>query len=328
MFRAALDEAGPAPTVGEVIGRRAEAIWRAYGAGDPAVGEVLGSAQSDLTLDQVRTGIARQHGFAGWAAMLAERDRPVDPRFEAAADALVSGDEEALRGLLDATPALARARSPFGHHATLVHYVAANGVEISRQWQSPRNAVRLLRLLLEHGADPDATCDTYRGDRAQTPLCLLVSSTHPARAGVQGDLVAELCRAGARPDGLDGDGLPLWTAITFGYLAAVEALAGSGARLDILVFAAAAGDLALVERQLRQGPAGARIGAGGPVLDARDMVGYALIYSAGLGRIDAVRLLLAHGPDLGLTEPMFGGTALGAARYHGRADIEALLSTA
>jgi hypothetical protein len=97
--------------------------------------------------------VARGYGFADWAAVAAGRGQPVDARFEAAAGAIVSGDQDTLRALLDTDPALARARSPFGHHATLVHYVAANGVESSRQWQSPRNAVQILRILLRHGAD-------------------------------------------------------------------------------------------------------------------------------------------------------------------------------
>jgi ankyrin repeat protein len=139
-----------------------------------------------------------------------------------------------LHALLETDPGLVRARSPFGHHATLVHYVAANGVESTRQWQSPRNAVQVLRILLRHGADPNAVCDTYDGGSAQTPLYLLVSSMHPAQAGVQGSLVEELCRGGANPNGLDEDGLPLWTAITYGYPAAVDALARSGARVDNL----------------------------------------------------------------------------------------------
>jgi hypothetical protein len=86
--------------------------------------------------------------------------------------------------------------------------VAANGVESSRQWQSPRNAVQVPRILLRHGADPDAVCNAYGG--GLTPLCALVSSAHPAHAGVQGGLAGELYRGGANPNGLDEDGLPLW----------------------------------------------------------------------------------------------------------------------
>jgi hypothetical protein len=332
MYREALSRAalsGPV-TVGPLLSERAELIWREYRAGNPAVVEFLGSAAAagDLTLDRLQAAVAKEHGFADPAALRFARDQPVDIDFEAAADAIVSGDEGALRALLDARPELARARSPFGHHATLVHYVSANGVEATRQWQTPRNAVPLLRMLLELGADPDATCDTYGGGSAQTPMCLLVSSTHPAQAGVQAALVRELCRGGANADGLDNDSLPLWTAITWGYPPAAAMLASCGARVDNVVLAAGVGDLRLVERYLHESATPVRIGANGPVLEARNLIGYALIYAAGLARADVVQLLLRHGPDLNLTEPVFGGTALGAARYHGHTGIEALLTGA
>jgi hypothetical protein len=341
LYQAALGQVSESATVGKVLARRADLIWQAHRDGHPAAAGLLRASggarhydeavREGLSLDHVRAAIAREHGFADWAAVAAHRDQPVDVRFEAAGDAIVSGDVDALRGLLDTHPALARARSPFGHHATLVHYVAANGVEMSRQWQSPRNAVQILRVLLRHGADPDAVCDTYNGGSAQTPLCLLVSSSHPARAGVQAGLVAELCDGGANPNGLDDDGLPLWTAITFGYPAAAEALARGGARVDNLVFAAALGDLHRVEAYLA-GPvadharSGQRVGADGPILNQDHMIEYALIYAAGHGRHEVVKLLLTTNPDRGVTEPVFHSTALGQARYHGRADIEALLS--
>jgi hypothetical protein len=156
-------------------------------------------------------------------------------------------------------------------------------------------------------------CDAYDGGSGQTPLCLLVSSCHLAEAGVQAGLVAGLCRGGADPNGLDDDGLPLWTAITFGYPAAAEALARCGAQVDILVFAAALGDLPRVKTYLAshagytadQARSGQRIGSHGPVLDQEHMTEYALIYSAGHGRREVVKLLLTNNPDLSLTEPMF-----------------------
>jgi hypothetical protein len=235
LFQATLAPAGEPNTVGQILDRRVEVVWQAHldhrpeavirAAGLITTGNLLRDAfpvrgidEADgdgPTIDDVRRTIAREHGFADWAVVATHRDQPVDAHFEAAVDAIVSGDPDTLRALLHADPALALARSPFGHHATLVHYVAANGVESSRQWQSPRNAVQVLRILLEQGADPDAVCDAYGG--GLTPLCASVSSAHPANAGVQGGLVEELCQGGANPDGLDDDGLPLWTAITYGY---------------------------------------------------------------------------------------------------------------
>jgi len=323
-------------TLGSLLEGLTLAVWQAHLDGDPAVAGLvraaLGTQQAEQTVerrlnqDDVRAFVAHEHGFSDWAVVTSHRDAPVDPHFEAAADAIVAGDLEALRVLLDTHQGLARARSPFGHHATLIHYVAANGVESSRQWQSPRNAVDILRVLLRHGGDPDATCDVYGG--GMTPLCLVVSSAHPATAGVQAGLVEELCRGGANPDGLDNDGLPLWTAITYGYPPAVDKLVASGARVDNLVFASAAGDLAKASAYLQRGaPPGlaARVGIRGPRLDPDHLLEYALIYSAGLGRRAVVELLLTRGPDLTVIEPVFRSTAAGAARYHHRSDILALL---
>ena len=68
-------------------------------------------------------------------------------RFEAAVDAVVDGDAAALRSLLTQHADLMRARStrrtcfdPPVHAATLLHYVAANGVENHRQ-RTPGNAL-------------------------------------------------------------------------------------------------------------------------------------------------------------------------------------------
>jgi hypothetical protein len=67
---------------------------------------------------------------------LARRARPrpdtVDTRFEAAADAIHEGGLDTLRYLLDDEPGLVLMRSPFPHRQTLLHHVAANGIEVER----------------------------------------------------------------------------------------------------------------------------------------------------------------------------------------------------
>ena len=162
--------------------------------------------------------------------------------FENAVIAVIDGDTAALRRLLSDQPDLIRARSERDHHATLLHYIAANGVEDEHQ-RTPPNALEIARLLLDAGAEPDALATMYGGN--STTLCMLVSSVHPAQAGVQADLVRLLCDYGANPNGL-----PLATAITFRYMPAANALVEKGARVDNPVFAAALGRFAELQSLL------------------------------------------------------------------------------
>jgi hypothetical protein len=104
--------------------------------------------------------IAHIHGFDSWPkfsrylADIAHRS-PVS-NFEAAVDAIVTGDITRLRALIEKDPSLVRARSSRMHSATLLHYIAANGHEGYRQ-KTPKNAVEIARLLLNAGAEVDAT---------------------------------------------------------------------------------------------------------------------------------------------------------------------------
>lgn len=321
------------------INLQAELLRDAVARGDQAATEVLRFANvtpdaqgGHIDVESSRLAIAKDHWYSDWTDALAHGHDRVDTRFEAAADAIHAGDLDTLRRLLDAKPELVAMHSPFPHRQTLVHHVAANGIEVERQLRSPANAVDVLRLLIEHGADPDATCDSYGGGNGATTMCLLVSSAHAAAAGVQAALVQELCRSGARLNGNDDDGLPLWTAITYGYTEAAEALGSCGARVDNLCFAAALGDLDAVrdyfdaDGSLRTGVTlPARIGAHGRVLTPELVVEYALIWAVFHDRREVVEFLLTKDPDLRITEPCFQATALGAARHFGNDEIAALL---
>ena len=141
--------------------------------------------------------------------------------FEMAADAVIEGRLSELQALLRDQPALATARSQREHHATLLHYVAANGVEQYRQ-KSPPNAVEIANTLLEAGAEVDALADTYAGGTTETTLNLLVSSVHPREAGVQVPLVHTLLDHGAAVDGIANDCSPLVTALAFWYGSAAD----------------------------------------------------------------------------------------------------------
>ena len=273
--------------------------------------------EHQVAAGMAREELAREHYFKSWDHALEHGALLIDRDFERAADAIVDGELATLQALLAARPELAGARSTYGHHQTLLQHVAANGIEVTRQWQSPQNACELARTLLAAGAVPDATCDSYGGDE-DTALTLVCSSAHPAIAGVQGDLVETLCRGGASIDGLTGTSAPLWTAVFSGYGAAVDRLVACGARIDNLVLAAASGDADRVrgyfapDGTLPPQPA-QRIA--GKALPAEHILEYALIYAAALDRHDVVVFLLTKQPDLTVTEPVYGATALGVARY-------------
>ena len=174
-------------------------------------------------------------------------------RFEAAVEAVIDGDVETLEVLLHEDPTLATARSPREHRATLLHYVAANGVEDERQ-RTPPTAVEIARLLVEAGADPNSTAEFYGGGPGSTALVALVSSGHPYDAGLQEELVEVFCSAPeAMPDGLEGDGYPMATAVTFFYPRAAAALAACGAGVDNIAHAAGIGRLDLVRSFLSEG---------------------------------------------------------------------------
>jgi hypothetical protein len=318
---------------------QAELLRAALVNGEPAAIEVLrfagvatGTLGPTLDADGARLTVARDHWYADWAEAIAHGADRVDTRFETAADAIHAGDLDTLHRSLDAAPAVVRMHSPFPHHQTLLHHVAANGIEAERQLQSPPNAVEILQVLLDRGAEVDALCASYGGGPGATTLCLLVSSCVPAAAGTQVPLVEELCRAGAAVNGIGDDGLPLWTAISFGYTDAAMALARCGARVDNLCFAAALGDLDSVKTyfdadgNLRPDRAPVeRIGANGPKLDPDRLIEYALIWAAAHNRLKVAKFLLTKNPDLRTTEPVFQSNALGAARYFGNKRMVALL---
>jgi ankyrin repeat protein len=247
-----------------------------------------------LDLDHARLALARGYSFQSWARLVewaqavAQEGSPV-ARFESAVEAVITGDSATLRRLLCEDPDLVRARStlvtcqdPPVHRATLLHYLAANGVEGYRQ-RSPQNAVDMARLLLDAGAEVDALADMYGGEC--TTMSMLVSSSPPADAGVQVPLVNTLVDYGAAVEA-SGSGkwvAPLLTALVFGFTGAAEALVRRGARVDTLAAAAGLGRIDEARALLAQAGAEDRHRA--------------LALAAQLGHVDIVRLLLDAGED-------------------------------
>ncbi|HUA83222.1 MAG TPA: ankyrin repeat domain-containing protein [Bryobacteraceae bacterium] len=253
--------------------------------------------------------------------------------FESAVEALISGEAVTLASLLGENPELARARSARAHRATLLHYLAANGVEDERQ-KTPENAVEMAAMLLRAGAEVDATAWMYGGE--QTTLCMLVSSVPPAKAGVQIALVDLLVDFGARVDGP-----ALMTALAHGYADAAEALVRRGARADNLAAAAGLGRIEEAVRMLPESNAETRHRALALaaqhgraeilklLLDAGEdpsrynPAGYhahstPLHQAALAGHEAAVRLLVERGARLDVEDTVHHGTPLGWAIYGGR----------
>ena len=235
--------------------------------------------------------------------------------FDEAIEAIITGNAATLTKLLVAHPDLIKARSRSDHKATLLHYVAANGVEDELQ-KSPENATEIARILIEAGAEVDALAETYGGGTNQTTLCLLVSSIHPAAAGVQPALVQVLCDAGAAVNGVADDGAPLGTALLFSYRKSVDMLARCGARIDNLLFAAGVGDLARVKSFLhtdgRLRPEGMYHGSHLPSpADEKSQVDLAFGLACYHLRIEVIRFLHEMGVDVNARSDIFGSSQTG-----------------
>ncbi len=205
-------------------------------------------ATLNLALHDAQSVIAREFGFASWNA-LRERVEELTLKFdEAATDfaraaidrriaraarllalhpnlvrenfhaALVLGDDAAVRTHLEKNPALATQKGgPLEWEPLL--YVAHSG------WAGKKSAglVAVARLLLERGADPNASYP-WEGD-PNAPLSALWAAGCHARHQA---LAQVLLEAGANPD----DGESIYHAAENGDVAMLDLLAKHGAQVD------------------------------------------------------------------------------------------------
>ena len=239
--------------------------------------------------------IARSHGFNSWPKFarhleaLARKSSSVS-RFEAAADAIVSGDLAKLKRLLREEPNLIRESSTREHGATLLHYVSANGVEGYRQ-KTPTNIVEITEMLLNAGAEIDATANVYGG--GCTTLGLAATSVHPERSGVQEELLQTLLDHGVKLEqpSIAGNRQSLVIAcLANGRPKAAEFLAKRGARLD-LAGAAALGLLDVVKSFFDKD------GRMKPNAN-KEQLNEGFVYACGYGHDNVVEFLLTKGVDL------------------------------
>lgn len=167
--------------------------------------------------------------------------------------------------------------------------------------KTPPNAVEIANLLLDAGAPVDGLADTYGGDVYQTTMNLLVSSTHPAEAGLQSTLAEVLLDHGAAINGLEGHGSPILTALAFGYGDTADTLARRGATIDNVVMAAGVGRLDLVQSWVKdastlvnhapyKGPYWVNIPE-----DATKQIEMALAWACKFTRADVAKYLLGLG---------------------------------
>ena len=297
---------------------------------------------SGCALTSTQFALAREHGFASWPKFVRHLDGLMHPNsqvadFEAAVDAIISGNLTTLKKLLKKNPRLARERSTREHRSTLLHYVSANGVEDFRQ-KTPKNIVEITRLLLKAGADVNAESDAYGG--RSTTLGLAATSCHPEDAGVQLPLMDLLIDEGAIIDGPDG-GSAVNGCLHNGRGEAAEYFASRGAHLD-LEGAAGVGRLDVVksffddngslktsatEQQKLDGFAWACEFGRTSVIDFLLQKGVSvdtklrhdgqigLHWAALGGHSEAVRLLLERGSPVEVKDETHQGTALDWALY-------------
>ena len=264
---------------------RIERRWRTFREGD--------ARRARCLLADARFFVAREHGFASWPAFAAHIEAvtrsgsPVS-NFEAAVDAIVAGDAATLGTLLRDHPELATARSTRDHQSTLLHYVSANGVEDFRQ-KTPPNIVAITQLLLQAGADVNATSEAYGG--GSTALGLVSTSVHPEQAGVQIALLETLLANGAtiEQNAAADAGAAITSCLANGQPEAARYLASRGAVMN-LEGAAGLGRLDVVGTFFDGN--GALVPAAG-----REQLEKGLLNACGYRHIDVVRFLLEKGVD-------------------------------
>lgn len=248
---------------------------------------------ASITPAHAQLAMARGYHFENWEQLSAwvgaVNDKTSETyAFENAVEAVISGNLPELTAALKKNPSLIRARSSRVHHAMLIHYVGANGVESYRQ-HSPANAVDVLQLLLNNGAEVDAMADMYGGS---STFGLVATSIWPAKAKVLIPLLEAFIKAGAMIDKPDAGGNMQSAVIGClhnGRPEAAHFLASKGARLN-LEGAAGVGRLDLVksffdaEGNLQQGA-------------TRKEMEYGFIWACEYGHLPVVSFLLECGVD-------------------------------
>jgi ankyrin repeat protein/catechol 2,3-dioxygenase-like lactoylglutathione lyase family enzyme len=270
--------------------------------------QVLRQADPRAKLAHALLAVAEDYGFTSWRTLKAEVDRRQSALTMTFIDACARGDVNELRQLLASDPGLVHATKPpvpYGGWTALHEAVKSTRVDA-------------VRLLLDHGADPNAR---EAGDNT-TPL-------HWAAATGRRDIVEALLKAGGDVHGY-GDVHELdvigWGTLYHGpdedanslnesRLATVSLLLERGATHHIFS-AICVGDLELIQRLVEQNP---------ETLERRmsrfEHGQTALHFAISRKRYDILDLLIELGADLE-AEDRHGRTAMAVAMLFG--DREAM----
>jgi uncharacterized protein len=285
----------------EQLRRQAKDLLRDAERGDPSAYARVHAVSDRIILASAQLALAREYGFASWAALKTEVVRR---------EILDARDVDRLSVLLAKDPSLAVDEMkhwcdhPKG--AAPLNYVAMLQFDTSAKvWREVTGTAELAKALIAAGAPVNG-----RSGGRETPLMTAASygDADVARALIEAGADLE---ATAAPD---AGGVPGGTALThaavFGNTTVVDVLVGAGARIPDLVLAAAAGDI-----------------AGWVVADVTpDERTLALIMAADHQRLTVIDELVAAGTPVDSVDATWGRHPLRLAAENGRpASVQRLL---
>ncbi|NMM47293.1 hypothetical protein [Marinigracilibium pacificum] len=119
--------------------------------------------------------ISNEYGFKNWDNLIEKSKVAYNYDFEDAVDFAISGQANELNMILQRSPIIIDQCSQFGHKATILHYLIANGTEMWRQIV-PDNLIDIVKLLLDYGCTSNKAMIVYGGE--YYPYELIDSSAH------------------------------------------------------------------------------------------------------------------------------------------------------